>query len=190
MQPDERRRNRLSGKSSVFIITRCSRYVICESQHLMVFLRSHSVLHLSAWFPYKVVNSPHASSAPSMPPPGPHDSLPRHSQCQETSHSNKGVSFHQVRKGLISPPKGISLTWENRNVIGIKLSFSIYKLLKSFVLKVAVWWFQQRGKKIELMFCYLLLFSFFPFQYISVALRMSLTSQVSSLALISCYSLG
>lgn len=56
MQPDGRYKNSLLGKYSIFIFTLYSQYIICESQHFLVFLGRH--------FTYQL-NSPHASSAPS-----------------------------------------------------------------------------------------------------------------------------
>lgn len=49
MQPDGRHKNSLLGKYSIFIFTLYSQYIICNSQHCMVSVGTHSVFHTSIW---------------------------------------------------------------------------------------------------------------------------------------------
>lgn len=150
----------------------------------------HSVFHTSTGFSIKLV-IPHVLplllppilvSSMNTAPAFFHGTVKASGRVREC----KGDSYHPAMKGLISPPKGTRLTWVNRNFIGIQLSFSVQKSLKRLPLELLVGGFNNRVKKLNSCFT----ICFFPFQYISIALIMSLTSKFSSGLSHSAYSLG
>lgn len=53
MQTDGR--HKIAYLANIFIFTLYSQYIICESQHFMVSIRSHSVFHIPTWFSTKLL---------------------------------------------------------------------------------------------------------------------------------------